>query len=298
MKISVIIPIYNQRDSLLCVLESIKHINNNKSEFEIIVVDDGSEEDIEYCCKEYEHQFNLRYIKNITNMGRSAARNIGAKAANGEYLLFNDGDRMLSPEMINEHLKILECERDVVCIGRGIDVYLKKLPYDYKAFVDDFLNNEDSATRKRLFCYYYQEIVSKLYNQGQTSFSNCRWISLMSGNFSISKKLFFEVGGFDENFKKWGIENMEFGYILEKNNVGFRYEEGALNYHLYHIGNRNVTDLEEAINYFYEKYHDKKIMDYYSFLQGIISLGELTEIERINDVIYKNTLIGSRYVWK
>lgn len=297
MMISIIIPIRNQRGSLLCVLESIKYINYNKNDMEVIVVDDGSEENIESCYKEYENCFNLKYIKNSTNLGRGAARNIGAKEASGKYLLFNDGDRMLSTELINEHLEILEKE-DVVCIGRGIDIYLKKIPDDHKAFVNDFLSNKESIFRKNLFCYYYQEVVMKLYEEGQTSYSDRRWISLMSGNFSIRKDLYFEVGGFDENFKKWGIENMEFGYILERHNVGFRYHEKALNYHLYHKGNRNVEDLEEAIRYFYDKYQDETIMDYYLFLQGKLSLGELTGIAKINDVMYKNTLIGSRYISK
>jgi glycosyltransferase involved in cell wall biosynthesis len=99
--ISIIIPIYNQAAHLNNCLASIK--NQTYTNYEIIVVNDGSTDEIISVMKKYDKIFgiNLFYYEQ-KNQGANSARNYGAKLARGEYLIFCDADIIMKPEMLKE----------------------------------------------------------------------------------------------------------------------------------------------------------------------------------------------------
>lgn len=298
MKASIIIPIYNNTESFSCVMESIKYLNYDKGNFEVIVVDDGSDEKLEKIIKPYSDFYNVIYIRNERNSGRSYSRNFGAEQAKGEILLFNDGDRILTPEILNEHMRIHNENKNCVCIGNSIDVYSKMSKENYKDYVYNLLFDEKCSERKRMFYYYYQQLVVKIFdeNTGKCN-SDFAWLALMSGNVSLSKSNFVLSGGFDLSFTKWGIENMEFGYRLTKMNMEYVFNKKAQNIHIFHVENRNVNNLSKSITYFYKKSgNDENIMNYYKFLCGEISLGALTKRDDLQNEFYIAEKIGSRYV--
>lgn len=298
MKVSIIIPIYNNIESFSCVMESIKYLNYDKKEFEVIVVDDCSQEKLEKIAKPYNDFYNVTYIRNEKNSGRSYSRNFGAEQAKGEILFFNDGDRILTPEILNEHMKVHNENENCVCIGNSIDVYSKMSKENCTDYVRSLLLDEKFSERKRMFYYYYQQLVVKIYNEntGKCN-SDFAWLALMSGNVSLSKANFVLSGGFDLSFTKWGIENMEFGYRLMKMNMEYVFNKKAENIHIFHTENRNVDNLLQSIAYFYKKSGDDvNIMNYYKFLCGEISLGELTKRDDLQKEFYNAERIGSRYV--
>src|SRR3989338_4981192 len=104
--ISIIIPIYNQAEHLDNCLASIKKQTYDKSE--IIVVDDGSTDDIKIVINKYQRVFGFKisYFEQ-ENRRASAARNRGEKIAKGEYLIFCDADIILEPNMLELMLKTL-----------------------------------------------------------------------------------------------------------------------------------------------------------------------------------------------
>lgn len=90
MKISVIIPIYNQERYLAECLESV--VSQDLEGLEIILVNDGSTDSSEQICMEYADKLpNMQYIRK-QNQGLGEARNTGLNAANGEYVFFLDAD--------------------------------------------------------------------------------------------------------------------------------------------------------------------------------------------------------------
>jgi len=94
MKISVIVPVYNTKDYLDKCLESL--INQSLKEIEIIVINDGSEENVEPIIKKYKDK--IIYIKN-SNHGIGYTRNLGIKKASGEYIGFVDSDDYIDSNM-------------------------------------------------------------------------------------------------------------------------------------------------------------------------------------------------------
>ncbi|MEZ9708139.1 glycosyltransferase family 2 protein [Vibrio breoganii] len=90
MSISVVIPSYNSADYIIEALDSIaKH---NESDFEVIVVDDGSTDNTRLLVSDYASRDpRVRYIYQ-ENKGQSIARNVGYTYASKDYILFMDSD--------------------------------------------------------------------------------------------------------------------------------------------------------------------------------------------------------------
>lgn len=105
--ISIIIPVYNQAGHLDDCLASIK--KQSYANYEIIVIDDGSKDEVVKVIEKYKRIFrlNLSFYEQ-ENRGASAARNRGAKLAKGEYIIFCDADIIMEPEMLGAMVEALK----------------------------------------------------------------------------------------------------------------------------------------------------------------------------------------------
>ena len=92
--VSIIIPTFNSEKTIHSCLKSI--IEQTYKEIEIIIVDKHSQDNTIKIAEEYGAKILVR------NVGRSAARNLGAKYAGGDFLLFIDSDMELTPKVIEE----------------------------------------------------------------------------------------------------------------------------------------------------------------------------------------------------
>lgn len=88
--ISFIIPVYNVEDYLRYCIDSI--ISQGISDYEIILVDDGSTDKSGEICEEYSRMDSRIKVEHTSNMGQSSARNTGIQLATGKYIAFIDSD--------------------------------------------------------------------------------------------------------------------------------------------------------------------------------------------------------------
>lgn len=101
IKVSVIIPVFNQEDYIPTTLDSI--LNQDFKDFEIIVIDDGSTDDsLEIINDKLSNTKIQHKIIHQENSGVGSARNRGIDEACGEYLLFVDGDDYISSNHLSE----------------------------------------------------------------------------------------------------------------------------------------------------------------------------------------------------
>ncbi|MGI0480101.1 glycosyltransferase family 2 protein [Geminocystis sp. CENA526] len=110
-KVSVIIPVYNSQTTVLQTLESV--LNQTYSDFELIIVDDGStDRSIELCQESIEQQNKVSperiKIVHQQNRGLAGARNTGIRHSQGEYLAFVDADDLWLPEKLEYHVQHLD----------------------------------------------------------------------------------------------------------------------------------------------------------------------------------------------
>lgn len=125
---SFIIPVYNRPAEIQELLESL--LLQTEKNFEVIVVEDGSNEKCFNIICKYQDQLNIRYLYK-ENSGPGDSRNYGMKVANGNYFLILDSDCILPPEYMTQVKKSLAQEY-VDCFG-GIDAALDEFTDIQKA---------------------------------------------------------------------------------------------------------------------------------------------------------------------
>lgn len=89
MKYSLIVAIYNRKDELIDLLTSL--VQQTFRDFEVIIMDDGSKEDLYPIIQDYQNDLSLSYYKK-ENTGPGDTRNCGVEKASGEYVIFLDSD--------------------------------------------------------------------------------------------------------------------------------------------------------------------------------------------------------------
>ncbi|BAZ43941.1 glycosyl transferase, group 2 family protein [Chondrocystis sp. NIES-4102] len=116
--VSVIIPTYNRADLIPRAIASV--IGQVYQNWEIIVVDDASDQDIAQVIKSI-NDSRITYIRHQTNLGGSAARNTGIKYAQGEYIAFLDSDDLWLPDKLSLQLAAIaqqESQDNLVCYSQ------------------------------------------------------------------------------------------------------------------------------------------------------------------------------------
>ena len=99
MKYSVIVPVFNRPDEVDELLESL--CGQSMTDFEVIVVEDGSQRPCREVCDKYADRLDLKYFAK-SNSGPGQSRNYGAERAQGEYLLVLDSDVVLPRTYMEE----------------------------------------------------------------------------------------------------------------------------------------------------------------------------------------------------
>lgn len=104
MKLSLIMPAYNSQKTISQAIESTL---NQKYEIEIIIIDDGSNDDTLKICQKLQQSHNNIKVFHQKNSGVSVARNFGLKMATGEYVAFIDSDDSLKKEYTDKIFNII-----------------------------------------------------------------------------------------------------------------------------------------------------------------------------------------------
>lgn len=102
--ISVIIPVYNAENTLKRCINSV--LKQDYDNFEVILINDGSNDNSILICKEYERIDNRIRVFSQINKGAGAARNKGIKEANGSNLIFIDADDEIQKDHISSLAKL------------------------------------------------------------------------------------------------------------------------------------------------------------------------------------------------
>ena len=196
MVLSVCIPVFNS-DVKELVVAIAKQIAINNCSVEIIVLDDASRADFEAINRNsLDGINNTRYISLPINVGRSAIRNRFLDLANGEFLLFIDGDsHVIKEDFIGNYLQSIQSTSGDLIFGGS--VYQNESPSR-----DKYLRWKYSICRE---------------SKSVTDRANSRY-GFKTNNFCIKKAVLKEYP-FDERIKGYGHEDTLFGFVLLQNNI-------------------------------------------------------------------------------
>ena len=115
-EISIIVPLYNKKNYVAAMLESVS--SQTFSDYELIIIDDGSTDGSGQIAEEYAEQDKRIRVVHIKNGGVSHARNVGLETATGTYITFIDADDTVAPNYLeNLYRCITENNVDLVISG-------------------------------------------------------------------------------------------------------------------------------------------------------------------------------------
>lgn len=196
--VSLVVPIFNQREWLPGLFESIQS-QIDPPRFEVIFCDDGSSDGFLEAVRNLAQrdELDVRFVWQPDQGYRlSRSRNNGLRCAAGRIIVFSDGDTWLAPSFLKDHWQAHQTAGGLVCGSRYTKFVLEipgccVWPVGGAAPVD-------GATKEPA-------------NQARWLGSQWEWAACFGGNFSVERERCLP---FDENFVSWGSEDRDLAFRL------------------------------------------------------------------------------------
>lgn len=189
VQVSIIIPAKDHTAYLTKLLQGIRRHAPSDIGYEIIVVDDASQDDLAPLAREY----GAICLREETSRGPAHARNVGAARARGALFFFLDADVEYAQGLMERAVTLLEENPELAAVS----------------FIDQPYRRGDGVVRNYgalIEYYYYQELV------GHKSWD--RISAFTTRNGIVRAATFHEVGGFNEEYVTNAIEDYDFGKRL------------------------------------------------------------------------------------
>ncbi len=232
---SVVIPTYNRSKLLELTLVSLLKQDLRDMTFEIVIVDDGSNDDTKYMVDKYSRLLSINYIYH-EHIGHapSKIRNQGILAAKGSRIIFLDSGVVAGKDLIYEHCIANSPNRNSVVIGV---VYALYTPTEDEEFYElfDITDIEKSLKHFRqreayvdYRTYGYSELNYDL------SLAPAPWHYFWTCNVSVPRQVLTGSVMFDESFVTWGMEDIDLGLRIFKAGIPFSIGKHAELIHIPH----------------------------------------------------------------
>jgi len=246
--LSIVIPTFN-RTKLLYVTLACLAIQKTNYNFEVIVADDGSTEDIIGVVRDFESKFELKYVRQPDNGYQlCAVRNLGLRAAKYPFVAILDCDMAPAENWVESYVVALLENENIAFIGPRKYVDTSSVQHEDILYKHSKLSDFAEIPAKEALGRVASNGVSKdwrLTHFAETdSLWSCRFPFrfFSCGNVAFAKKWLQKVGWFDEEFSDWGGEDNEFGYRLFRAGCFFKSLDGAMAFHQEPPGAENETD--------------------------------------------------------
>lgn len=192
-KVSVVIPTWNRADLLAKTIDKIEQQTLSRDQYEVIVIDNDSTDHTPTVLAQKKGACAKLKTFCQKKRGAAATRNIGIRAAAGDIILFIDDDIQAEPNLVEAHWNYHQKYPNSSIIGGLITPWEDRKEAFLRYLRDRGIFNPYSITLGPIdFSYYH------------------------TGNVSTSRSLLVEVGGFNEEFAVYGMEDIELGYRLER----------------------------------------------------------------------------------
>ena len=308
MSVSVIMPTCNKARYLDLTLASFEA--QRGVDYELVIVDDGSGDETAELVASYRPRLPIKYHRQ-ENRGRSNARNAALALAEGRIVVFSDDDRVVSPDFLAQHAGRFDGDEAPLVMGwqRGLltswreDLSLpatilwelasrrvlgaalhERGPVSVVS-ADDVRERFD-ATVERYFLterWWEESCLPAIGHFGERLDGlHVPWLLGTTGNMSALRSQILEVGGFDEGFRGWGLEDLDLCYRLHRAGVPSRVWRRAVNYHQAHpTGTGKRAQWLANLIHLMSKYDALDIATYgYQFTRA-----DIVDIRRFNDTV-------------
>jgi glycosyltransferase involved in cell wall biosynthesis len=235
--IGVIIPTFNRSEVLLTCLRHLER--QTMKDFEVIIVDDGSTDSTPQLLERYrrESPLQLHYVRQ-ENAGRARARNAAIFALRAPICLMIGNDIFASPDLVLKHLELHRSRPELQIAGLGLTRW-----------------SESGQKVTRFMRWLDESGVQFAYNDLLRGVRP-DWKHFYTSNLSLKTKLLQE-NPFDESFKRYGVEDLELGYRLEKKcNLEVVFLPDAVAHHFHPTYFRQACRRNYDIGYSMQMFHE------------------------------------------
>ncbi len=210
-KISIVVPTFSRAHKLPKVLECLAKQTLGHKYYEVIVTDNNSQDDTNEVVQKFIKKYpNLFHYVCQKKRGAAANRNLGAQQAKAAIILFLDDDMWAEPDLAEQHLKAHENFKGSV---------LGYFETAWEGHDSLFLRYLKDSEVQNSFPFNDGALVSYQY--------------FFTGNVSVRRESFEKVGGFDEGFTVYGVEDIDLGYRLWAMGEKMKFNKKALSFHHY-----------------------------------------------------------------
>ncbi|MGC4093498.1 MAG: glycosyltransferase [Polyangiaceae bacterium] len=246
LSISVVVATYQRAQLLPSLLQSLSAQTVPASEFELVLIDDGSTTPARAVVEAHPVPYRLQLIEQA-NTGQAAARHRGVLAASGDIIVIVDDDMRLAPDFLERHRSWHE-QGYRVALGR--------------------IESSSDLERMPLFERFHARNLEKAaaaFARGKQP----RGVNLCSGNVSFRREDYLAVGGFDASLKR--SEDRDLGVRLELHGAKFAFAHDASSEHNSDHASLEVW-LRRAFNYgvydlrIHRKYPQERVANPWSYL--------------------------------
>lgn len=193
---SIVVPTFRRPEALRRTLASLLALDYERSRYEVIVVDDGADDVTVEILGEFQDQSVELSLEVQAHHGAARARNRGARRAQGDLLLFVDDDIVVEPDHLRRHRMSRDRHGDVLVNGAW-----------------EFTPEVLLALRSTPFGRFRIDLERRFQNEaaGERLSDGCVEMALLgSWDLALRRELFWEIGGFDEQFPVAGAEDQDF----------------------------------------------------------------------------------------
>jgi glycosyltransferase involved in cell wall biosynthesis len=327
---SVIIPTYNRKDLLELSLYSFNEQDYIANKFEVIVIDDGSNDGTFDMVKSLQMNYELKLLRNEKNYGASLARNQGVEMANGDIIIFSDSDCIVPKNFISGHLKYHRVQSNIAACAvirwkKIFSMYyknfnsmqksefknvrknilqfnnrLKKISFDYKddckILVKGDINRIDKFGYYPAWSQYFLGNVIKTFGMNLEKFQY-PWVLFGTGNVSIHKEHIINEGGFDTTLQR--EEDWDLGYRLYKKGIKFTCALELESFHQEHVIASKIEDkMINSYKIIFNKYDDPEMLLFCLFIEDTIDLVTLSKGVLEYKMLLKNKELYKLVIYK
>ncbi|UTA68667.1 glycosyltransferase family 2 protein [Emticicia sp. 21SJ11W-3] len=164
LEISVIVPVFNSSKHLSTCIDSI--LAQTFSNFELILINDGSTDSSGIICNDYEKRYNNIRVFHKENGGVSSARNIGLRESRGSWIVFADSDDYVDKDWLKT---FIDNSNNVELVVQGFNIlYNQTIVYNVikqknKAGVNDCKGNSIKELKEYILSLVKEEIIGYLW---------------------------------------------------------------------------------------------------------------------------------------
>ncbi|MGX7823950.1 MFS transporter [Actinokineospora sp. 24-640] len=251
--VTVVVPTYNRAGLLRHTLDSLARQRVGER-YEVVVVDDGSTDDTAETALAYRDRLDLTYVFQEDQGYRVAkARNAGLERARGDITVFVDSGVVLHSGALAAHLASHRGSADAVAVC-GYVLCFNENNEDGAEMVAaiDFADPDSTMDQLRAQGRWL-DIREEFYAKYGDEFGGlpAPWLMFWTCNVSAPTALVRGVGGFDEAYRSWGVEDVDLSYRLHKVGARFALNRDACAIHVPHPKSYEANMASAAGNYRY-----------------------------------------------